>query len=106
MNDTQVIAKETPMSDPDQNCDLMKEAELANGRWAMIGVVAALGTYAFTGQILPGVFWVMSEVQLALLFPYIPFLIVLVFYALLETEDDDNEPPDKGIMQPSYAPSS
>lgn len=56
MNDTQVIAKETPMSDPDQNFDLMKEAELANGRWAMIGVVAALGTYAFTGQILPGVF--------------------------------------------------
>ena len=48
----------------------------------------------------------MSEVQLALLFPYIPFLIVLVFYALLETEDEDNEPPDKGIMQPSYAPSS
>ena len=31
-------------------------AELANGRWAMIGIVAALGAYAFTGQIIPGVF--------------------------------------------------
>ena len=31
-------------------------AELANGRWAMIGIMAALGAYAFTGQILPGVF--------------------------------------------------
>ncbi|WP_414477800.1 high light inducible protein [Prochlorococcus sp. MIT 1223] len=31
-------------------------AELLNGRFAMIGVFAALGTYAFTGQIIPGVF--------------------------------------------------
>jgi len=31
-------------------------AELANGRWAMIGIMAALGAYAFTGQIIPGVF--------------------------------------------------
>tara|TARA_B000000609_G_C24086638_1_gene300513 strand:+ start:32 stop:229 length:198 start_codon:yes stop_codon:yes gene_type:complete len=31
-------------------------AELANGRWAMIGFVAALGAYVTTGQIIPGVF--------------------------------------------------
>ena len=31
-------------------------AELQNGRWAMIGIVAALGAYATTGQILPGIF--------------------------------------------------
>ena len=31
-------------------------AEITNGRWAMIGFVAALGAYAFTGQIIPGVF--------------------------------------------------
>ena len=30
-------------------------AELQNGRWAMIGIFAALGTYAFTGQIIPGI---------------------------------------------------
>lgn len=29
--------------------------ELLNGRLAMIGIVAALGAYALTGQILPGI---------------------------------------------------
>ena len=32
-----------------------KEAELSNARWAMIGFVAAIGTYATTGQLIPGV---------------------------------------------------
>ena len=32
------------------------EAEKVNGWMAMIGIVAALGAYAFTGQIIPGVF--------------------------------------------------
>ena len=32
------------------------EAEKFNGGMAMIGVVAALGAYATTGQIIPGVF--------------------------------------------------
>tara|TARA_Y100001951_G_C11149295_1_gene188198 strand:- start:434 stop:574 length:141 start_codon:yes stop_codon:yes gene_type:complete len=45
----------------------------------------------------------MSDIQLALLFPYLPFLLVLVFFALFEEEDDDIDPPDKGILQPSYA---
>ena len=31
-------------------------AELLNGRLAMLGVVAAIGAYALTGQIIPGVF--------------------------------------------------
>tara|TARA_B100000902_G_scaffold153761_1_gene150303 strand:- start:1623 stop:1730 length:108 start_codon:yes stop_codon:yes gene_type:complete len=35
----------------------MKEnAELQNGRWAMIGIVAGLGAYLTTGQLIPGVF--------------------------------------------------
>jgi hypothetical protein len=29
--------------------------ELLNGRLAMLGVVAALGAYALTGQIIPGI---------------------------------------------------
>ena len=33
-----------------------KAAELANGRWAMIGFVAAIGAYVTTGQIIPGIF--------------------------------------------------
>ena len=31
-------------------------AELQNGRWAMIGIIAALGAYVTTGQIIPGIF--------------------------------------------------
>tara|TARA_B100000131_G_C18008799_1_gene569593 strand:- start:437 stop:631 length:195 start_codon:yes stop_codon:yes gene_type:complete len=31
------------------------EAEKSNGRWAMIGIVAALGSYVITGQIIPGI---------------------------------------------------
>ena len=34
----------------------IEEAELANGRWAMIGFVALVGAYLTTGQILPGIF--------------------------------------------------
>ena len=31
-------------------------AEKLNGRFAMIGFVAAVGAYTFTGQIIPGIF--------------------------------------------------
>ena len=31
-------------------------AELINGRFAMIGIVAGLGAYALTGQVIPGIF--------------------------------------------------
>ena len=30
--------------------------ENINGRWAMVGFIAAIGAYATTGQILPGIF--------------------------------------------------
>ena len=33
-----------------------EEAEKANGRWAMIGMIALLGAYITTGQIIPGIF--------------------------------------------------
>ena len=41
--------------DPDYK-SYPKEAELTNARWAMVGFVAAIGSYATTGQFLPGVF--------------------------------------------------
>ncbi len=34
---------------------MTKAAELLNGRAAMLGVVAVLGAYAVTGQIIPGI---------------------------------------------------
>ena len=51
MNDTEVIAL-TPSIEYTMN----DNAELQNGRWAMIGIMAALGAYATTGQIIPGIF--------------------------------------------------
>ena len=36
--------------------DYPKEAEKANGRWAMIGFIALIGAYSSTGQIIPGIF--------------------------------------------------
>ena len=34
-----------------------QNAEKVNGRWAMVGLVALLGAYVTTGQIIPGIFW-------------------------------------------------
>ena len=36
--------------------DQSKQVELTNGRWAMIGFIAAIGAYVTTGQIIPGIF--------------------------------------------------
>ena len=33
-----------------------QNAEKVNGRWAMIGFVALVGSYITTGQIIPGIF--------------------------------------------------
>ena len=33
-----------------------KDAEKVNGRWAMLGLIALIGAYASTGQIIPGIF--------------------------------------------------
>ena len=49
-----MYAKEPQVEVMDQ--DYATEAELANGRWAMVGWVAAIGAYVTTGQIIPGIF--------------------------------------------------
>lgn len=43
------------MQRPQTRAEYFTLAELHNGRWAMLGVIAALGAYAVTGQIIPGV---------------------------------------------------
>ena len=51
-----MFAKEPPIELIQQEKTMNEQAELANGRSAMIGIIAALGSYAVTGQIIPGVF--------------------------------------------------
>ncbi len=49
-------AEPTPQIDQNYS-SYVADAEKANGRWAMIGFIAGIGAYAVTGQILPGIFW-------------------------------------------------
>jgi len=51
-----MFAYEPPLELETRYSDYPKEAEKANGRWAMIGFLALLGAYISTGQVIPGVF--------------------------------------------------
>tara|TARA_B100000073_G_scaffold252113_1_gene212231 strand:+ start:45 stop:227 length:183 start_codon:yes stop_codon:yes gene_type:complete len=55
MNDTQIWPKEPLMYTEEIAITHNEKAERLNGRLAMLGVMAALGAYALTGQIIPGV---------------------------------------------------
>ena len=52
----------------------------------------------------------MSDVQLALFFPYLPVVVLLIIYfasgADIDDDDDDDFQGGKRIFQPIYAPSS
>jgi hypothetical protein len=51
-----LYAKEPPMTfDEKYTVSHNEKAEKLNGRLAMLGVMAALGAYAITGQIIPGI---------------------------------------------------
>ena len=52
-----IWAKEPPiiMTDHPYGVPHNERAERLNGRLAMLGVMAALGAYAVTGQIIPGI---------------------------------------------------
>ena len=57
-NRQNLFAKEPKMyTDPDQDYTVThnEKAEQLNGRFAMMGIIAALGAYAVTGQIIPGI---------------------------------------------------
>tara|TARA_R100001443_G_C3334466_1_gene173074 strand:- start:12 stop:182 length:171 start_codon:yes stop_codon:yes gene_type:complete len=56
MNDTQIWPKEPRMYTEEVTVTHNEKAEMLNGRLAMLGVVAAIGAYAMTGQLIPGVF--------------------------------------------------
>ena len=48
-----IFAKEPRMEAIDVTVTHNEKAEMLNGRLAMLGVIAALGSYAVTGQIIP-----------------------------------------------------
>ena len=50
-----LFAKEPPITIMEVTETHNERAEKLNGRLAMLGVMAALGAYALTGQIMPGV---------------------------------------------------
>ena len=50
-----LFAKEPPMTIMNVTETHNEKAEKLNGRLAMLGVIAALGAYAVTGQIIPGI---------------------------------------------------
>ena len=59
MSPQNLFANETPprlMSGHNHDHDQWHVAEETNGRLAMVGFIAALGSYFFTGQIIPGIF--------------------------------------------------
>ena len=54
---TNVFAKEPQVEYVDvPNETIGQQGEKLNGRLAMLGIVAALGSYIITGQIIPGLF--------------------------------------------------
>lgn len=50
-----LFAKEPFMEIIEVNETHDKKAERLNGRLAMLGVIAAMGSYVMTGQLIPGV---------------------------------------------------
>ena len=51
-----IFAKEPPITFEEKyTVSHNEKAEMLNGRFAMLGVIAAIGAYAVTGQLIPGI---------------------------------------------------
>tara|TARA_R110002020_G_scaffold143654_14_gene316156 strand:+ start:744 stop:935 length:192 start_codon:yes stop_codon:yes gene_type:complete len=53
---TNIYATEPTMYTQEVTMLHNENAEKLNGRLAMLGVIAAIGAYAMTGQIIPGIY--------------------------------------------------
>ena len=51
-----IFAKEPQMKVMEVTVTHNEKAEMLNGRLAMLGVIAAIGAYTVTGQLIPGLF--------------------------------------------------
>lgn len=52
---TNMFAKEPQMELMEVSVTHNEKAEMLNGRFAMLGIIAALGAYAVSGQVIPGI---------------------------------------------------
>ena len=52
---TNIYAKEPRVEVMDVTVTHNEKAEMLNGRFAMLGVIAAIGAYAVSGQLIPGI---------------------------------------------------
>ena len=50
-----IWAKEPEVKVMDVTVTHNEKAEMLNGRFAMLGVIAAIGAYAVSGQLIPGI---------------------------------------------------
>ena len=50
-----IFAKEPQVRVMEVTVTHNEKAEQLNGRFAMLGVIAAIGAYALTGQLIPGI---------------------------------------------------
>jgi len=50
-----LFAKEPQVKVMEVSVTHNEKAEMLNGRFAMLGVIAAIGAYALTGQLIPGI---------------------------------------------------
>ena len=50
-----ILAKEPQVKVMEVSVTHNEKAEQLNGRFAMLGVIAAIGAYALTGQLIPGI---------------------------------------------------
>lgn len=50
-----MFAKEPQMKVMEVTVTHNERAEMLNGRLAMLGVIAAIGAYAYSGQLIPGI---------------------------------------------------
>ena len=53
---TNIYAKEPQVKVMEVTVTHNEKAEQLNGRLAMLGVIAAIGAYAVSGQLIPGIF--------------------------------------------------
>ena len=51
-----IYAKEPTMYLEETTVNHNTNAELLNGRLAMLGIIAAIGAYCLTGDLIPGIF--------------------------------------------------